>query len=545
MNKMLSNQLSSTSCPPCPLNDSIFFNLILGTSYENTKENCLIFLRNFSKQIFFPKRELFKLIINELTLNEYSDKIIGNDESIYLIRQIINKYTKNNILNALFEFVSEKENEIVPTIENKINLNYSNHYSLSKIDHAFSEEESIIDNNLINNRNGNISEKQIEIGKKYERREKSELNIIKNKKNIKLLEKKRKFSIPPTNNKKLKKGNSCKPLKKVKKKLKYDNENIRIVEKKESINNVNVMDVFQKEGGEKKEKVQGLENNIIIEKMSKMTKQQQILEKESKNEEYIKAKKEKEKENNEKNEINVNDKIKIEINLEEKKMEKEEIENNEIDQKERKENTFKHHKSKLKSLPLNKIKSKISLNSKNKSYKTKISKKRVLTLEEVIKLESSDEISLNNSISLSSIVSKKSKMKQPKINKQELSLFNPIESKEKNVSKCENEFKSHLIKFFYDKKKYVYSYKIKTINNDSKIVFFECNNMRCRGKGEYDIDKKVFIEKEKHNIPLNYHKIAPQYFNARDFLLNDDNCNGYQLLKDSNFIKDKEVFMIK
>ena len=92
MNNNDSNQLLSASCPPCSSDDSIFFNLILRTSYENTKENCLIFLKNYSQQILYSKRDIFKIIINELTFNQYSNKMINNNESIYLIRQFIKKY---------------------------------------------------------------------------------------------------------------------------------------------------------------------------------------------------------------------------------------------------------------------------------------------------------------------------------------------------------------------------------------------------------------------------------------------------------------------
>lgn len=146
---------------------------------------------------------------------------------------------------------------------------------------------------------------------------------------------------------------------------------------------------------------------------------------------------------------------------------------------------------------------------------------------------------------LSPIVSKVSKKNQPKINNKELSLFNSNESEENNVSKFEKKFGSHLIKFSHEEKKYAYSYKLKKMYGNNKITFFECNNIRCKGKGEYDIEKKIFVEKDKHNIAINNHKIVAKYFNARDILLNDNDCNGYQLLKDFSFIKDKEVISIK
>lgn len=100
--------------------------------------------------------------------------------------------------------------------ENKNNLILSNNYSLSKIDNAYSEEVPRIDDNIMNNKNFDILEKQIEKEKKFKRREKSELNIniIKNQKNIKLLKKKRKFRIPPTYNEKKEKRKFMKKLKK-------------------------------------------------------------------------------------------------------------------------------------------------------------------------------------------------------------------------------------------------------------------------------------------------------------------------------------------
>ena len=62
------------------------------------------------------------VLINELTLNEYPNKVIGNDEFIYLVRQLIKKYSRNHIINALYDFISENENNIAQYgAENDIN----------------------------------------------------------------------------------------------------------------------------------------------------------------------------------------------------------------------------------------------------------------------------------------------------------------------------------------------------------------------------------------------------------------------------------------
>ena len=103
---------NSYACAPFCTNESIFFQLILNTSYENTKENCLIFLRNYSKKIIITKRDLFKTIITELILTQRSNKSLENNnnlESLYLIRTFINNYSMNNIINALYDFITEKD----------------------------------------------------------------------------------------------------------------------------------------------------------------------------------------------------------------------------------------------------------------------------------------------------------------------------------------------------------------------------------------------------------------------------------------------------
>ena len=57
MDKQESTHLLSNACPPVFSDDSLFFNLILGTTYENTKENCLLFLKITQEILFFQKEK--------------------------------------------------------------------------------------------------------------------------------------------------------------------------------------------------------------------------------------------------------------------------------------------------------------------------------------------------------------------------------------------------------------------------------------------------------------------------------------------------------
>ena len=144
-------------CAPFCSNESIFFNLILKTPYENTKENCLIFFRNYSKNIIITKRDLFKTMVNELILSQLSNKSLeanNNSESLYLIRICIKYYSRNNIINALYDFILEKDeinnnNNIIAFAEKK---------EENKLD--LIDEESLLSINSSNNKkrknNGNL-----------------------------------------------------------------------------------------------------------------------------------------------------------------------------------------------------------------------------------------------------------------------------------------------------------------------------------------------------------------------------------------------------
>ena len=568
----------SSACAPCSSDDSIFFNLILGTNYENTKENCLQFLRNFSKHIFFPKREIFKILINELTLNEYPNKVIGNDEFIYLIRQLIKKYSRNHIINALYDFISENDNNIGP--ENDINST---------------------DSSMNRNQNCLPFEKELKISAKkfnpiYEKDNEGDNESNENmpKNNINFLSKKRKLlplqkeTIKEKKDKRKKKGKKSKKENKEKKEEKKDN----IKEEKEDDINIKIEnediekdikndednydgegdgDEEMKEEDEKKmeyeepkkeeeeinekEKEKELEKekeDIDVKKYQKSRKKDRRKIKKDKNQEDEEEMKqnEYEKENNKENkEENNKEEIKghKEINEKEKiiKRDDDNLKEQIIERKKKYINIPRP----LKTVPRDKSKSftYFICKSDKKINQTKIRPKRFFSAEEIIKLESSDELILNNSMTISPIKTMKS---INKIEKNPMDIFPFLNyEKSQNIPSLsrpnENEFRSHLIKYPKEKN-IVYSYKLKKYQEvKDNVVLFECNNRKCKGKGEYDIDKNIFREIVGHNISAYSHKMASMYYITRDLLLKDNDCNGYQLLKDNTFIKDRKVIFLK
>ena len=582
------NNFEPNSCPPCPSDESIFFNLILGTRYENTKENCLIFLNNYSRQIFYSKREIFKILIKELTLGEYSNKEIGNDESIYLIRQLIKKYSRNNIINALYDFVSEKENFVSP----KDDKNKNNNDLISPNDLINKNENNKKDEVT---ENINISKKKENNNKDKEEYEKEELNNSQNQnKNLKFLSKKRKVLNLEKSDKTLKfpvKGKSTKNLKNSSNKKK-ENKNIKTPIEKyfNNINNdiknkdINKNSIDQKEikGNEKIDEGKNDEDekSFHIEKINKNIKDEIYIQREEEEEEkdivieddkeesQIQEIKLKNKENSiqEKSlkikEEKKDDKEECEEIIKEKadKKHKDEKDKNEkeIMEEEKKNNDEEIQisdeiKEKINNTKINKSKShkptipEISKNEKSCGHKTKVNPKRIFNVEEVVKLESSGETLLNNSMSISSINSLKSLKKKSDNNNGIALPYYSIDSQINNSSEeqNENEFRSHLIKIKKNSNM-IYSYKIRKYGGpNNSILFFECNNKKCIGKGQYDTVTRIFTETEKHSLPFNVHKLASMYNNAKNTLLNDNDCNGYQLLKDSSFIKDKKVDLIK
>ena len=215
------------ACAPPSANESVFFNLILNTKYENTKENWLIFLKNYSKNIAIIKKDLFKNMINELTLVPISNKIMSNDndESLYLIRACIKKYSRQNIINSLYEFISQNEININSNSNNISNINSTS--DNSNVNSLFDKIEKVENNEEIQDENdkGKIVNKDIE-----------DIDIIndinKKEKNINLLKRKRKHHSEENihNAKKFKNSSSNED----KKDEEVNNENIN------NINNINI-----------------------------------------------------------------------------------------------------------------------------------------------------------------------------------------------------------------------------------------------------------------------------------------------------------------
>ena len=142
----------SYACAPSYDNESLLFNMVLNANYENTKENCLIFLRNYSRLLITTKRDLYKILINGLISINSSGKSTEEKENLNsFTRLILNKYTMNNIINALYDFISEKD-EIV-----NINNIIEEKKEEDKID--LNDEESIM-NQSSNSINSSVNKKK-------------------------------------------------------------------------------------------------------------------------------------------------------------------------------------------------------------------------------------------------------------------------------------------------------------------------------------------------------------------------------------------------
>ena len=375
------------ACAPPSANESVFFNLILNTKYENTKENCLIFLKNYSKNMAIIKRDLFKNMINELTLNPISNKIIGNDndESLYLIRTCIKKYSRSNIINALFDFISQNEN---------INNNIININSSSDITNANSFIDKI-ENVEFNGEN----EKEKIVNKNID----EEIDNIKNsKKNINLLKRKRK-------------NNSEHSIFNVRK-IRFSSVS-KERKKDEEVNNKNGININC--------------NNIKKEKIN---------------------------DENDRDNMNI-------------KKEKDDFFERSFGFEEKQEHKHRMH-------------------LRNKSFSNQINPKKHA------EQSNSNQDGKINSFSKG----KRGRKKNNDINK---------ENKE----------------------------------NKEKIVFL-CNNPECKGKGIYFLDKNVFEETEKHDFKKCVHVIGHKNKSIKDKFVKDKNCNGYQIMKDDKFIRDKDVLYL-
>ena len=555
MNTFDPNQFSN-NCAPIHSDDSIFFNLILNSNYENSKENCLLFLRNYSKQILYTKRDIFRIIINELTLGEQTNLDIRKDESIYLIHQIIKKYSRNNIINALYDFISMNEDENGNENENENNLidqeknsnTTTNDFTNDKSQNQERDQSKIDIQNVmdITNKKENKkkdkkesdmkeNENSIENGGDGDIFDNDKISDINSSKLLKFLEKKRKS----TSFKKDKKD------KKTKKDQKEKKEN-QDKEEKDDKNGE------KSKKGEKKEKEKAKEDKN---ENKKDYEKEQVKEEEREN-----RFNEKEMQKNDSNEEKEKEKLRMDYygDSKKKKEKKNSIIKKEIDDFE-KEVKEKMHIKKKKNI----------LNEENegakyqrKSYKNRIryissisplksfvskSTRRIISPIEIIKLESGEDLNFDSNITIFPMKNRKSKDKRRSANQIDiLSYLNMNQSKDsKPINDQEKQFGNHLIK---DPKnqEFIYSYRIKKYQNfkNNNIILFECNNNKCQGRGEYDIERKIFRETVEHNVPANSHKLAFAHYNVKQTLLMD-NCLGYQLFKDNNnFIKDKKVITL-
>ena len=461
---LLSN--NACACAPSYCNESIFFNLILNTEYENTKENCLIFLQNYSKHVILPKRDLFKNIINELTLSQFSKKEINNnnDESVYLIRIFIKKYSRYNIINALFDFISQNENQD-SEIDN--NNNITNDVINNEIINSAEATNDVSSNDKIENVDNKEINENIEM--KEDNKENEEVNINQSgsvysdnikprkRKDINLLKKKRKFD-----------GNNNIVLKESGKKSKNKKQ-----DDKKDINSDNEKKDKDKDKGKEK-------SNINIKK-----------------EKFIE-------------ENSISDEVKV-------KKEKDDFFNKSFCLDE-------DYKNKLRNRP----------KSINMKYSLKRKSQSPIPLQRKLRKPfSTSNTRGRNKKFLDEILSEKSTNNKSNIN---IVNKNEIFDLEGQV------LRSHLIKIngsivTYNMKKYY--------NNSTKKVEFVCNNKECKGKGIYYTDKKTFKETEKHNFKKIVHKVSFKHNLLKELLLKDDTCDGYQIIKNGKFIKDKKVVCLK
>ena len=546
----------SNECAPIYSDDSIFFNLILNSNYENTKENCLLFLRNYSKRIHYTKRDIFRIAINELTLGDHSDLNIGKDESIYLIRQIIKKYSRNNIINALYDFVSlnEDENWSENNLINqeKNSSNFSNDFTNDKTqnsERAESKKDIQKIMNIINKKNKKKKEK-----KESDKKEKdNENNIISNgegdildddnnvDKLLKFLEKKRKSSTFAKKEKRDKrpkkeqKENKEKEKEDKEKKNKSKNKKEEKKEKKdEKVSNKDQVKEEDKMNDEEIEKGDDDEDKEIKGKKDdkKDRKENEELKKDNWEEKNIKKEKEKIDIKNEINDFEKKEKNKIKDKMLIKKEDNILSSYNECDKFQR-----RSYKNRIRN---------INYLSPFKSFISK-SISGISSPIEIIKLESVEDTNGDGNIIISPTKYKRSKDRIKSSNQLDiLSYLNLSKCKNsKTLNEQVNKFGNHLIKDLKEKT-FIYSYRIKRYQSfKNNIILFECNNNKCVGRGEYNIEKKIFRETAEHNVPANLHKLAFAHYNVRQSLLMDD-CLGYQLFKDNTtFIKDKKVILLK
>lgn len=106
---------------------SVFFELILGKKFIDSEENCLTFLKNFSSNFPIKKTDLYKQIMTEYSSkSESKASLRQKGELDYLISKLVNKYSKDVLLESLNDFTKEQNAESKSTSISKSSNNMNN-----------------------------------------------------------------------------------------------------------------------------------------------------------------------------------------------------------------------------------------------------------------------------------------------------------------------------------------------------------------------------------------------------------------------------------
>jgi len=117
--------------------------MVLNTNYENTKENCLIFLRNYSRLLITTKRDLYKILINGLISINSSSKSTEEKENLKKFlrgefdkNEEIIKLDSNSSMEDIYNFLKKILNFSDKAIENikEQDLDPETFFSLSEDD---------------------------------------------------------------------------------------------------------------------------------------------------------------------------------------------------------------------------------------------------------------------------------------------------------------------------------------------------------------------------------------------------------------------------
>lgn len=516
--------------------DSIFFDLILNTQFIDSKENCLTFLRNFSKHFLFPRREVFIKIINELVSKREPNKINQNEESKYLIALIIKKYNSENLINALYDFVAEINNQnlshnMISSEMSEFNSNNNKNLSKKQAINSINKAKNTLSSTSVekrtlrfkvsNNFNNNSETNSHKVNfNTFNSSKDAKKNTVFNNSNIS----------KSNTNSSLKISKNEKSL--LNKKRKNQNQINHQEEKKSNKEIFNMIKFnFARKGSESERKVENKITNEIDEKSYEEKNEDEKNEDEKNEEEKNEEGKDSEEEKN-KNKDENEERI---ANREERKKEEEEKENNNEDKEEKDEKEEKDTE--------NNIAECISSDSEEEENEEE-------KIAQLINNHGRHQKRKNSNLSKSSKLLKQESKKNKKL-KSSLSPQKTGKSESENemedqdfINKKIKSFGCHLVKSLNEENK-IYVYKFKGKNEETNKLNFECNNKTCQGRGEYDYKKRTFIETVRHNVDSNFHKIANCFVKYVNILIKEENCTGYQLIKHEELIKDVKFISIE